>query len=142
MSSTIAVTVAPSQALTLQALSPQQLDAVRMLATEGIREHTIRRALGLTPSLWRTLKQDAEDGELSPLGLALEEGRAAGIDDLVAFFKGRMRDGDVRAAEWLGNQLYKVGREDGNGDQPRVSIVINAALSPDEYRALVQVQQS
>ncbi len=122
-------------------LSLQQLNAVRTLATEGVREHTMRRALGLTPSQWKALKQDASDGELSPLGLALEEGRAAGIDDLVAFFKARMREGDIRAAEWIGDRLYKVGREDGNGEQPRVQININAALSPEDYRRLIQVQQ-
>ena len=123
-------------------LSHQQLETVRLLATEGVREHTMRRALALTPAQWKALKADASDGELSPLGLALEEGRAAGIDDLVAFFKARMREGEIRAAEWIGDRLYKIGREDGNGDQPRVLININAALSPEDYGRLIQVQQA
>ena len=131
---------APSRAVTLPVLSPKQLDVVRLLASEGTREHTIRRALGLDPSQWKVLKEETNDGP-SPLGLALEEGRAAGIDDLVAFFRARMREGDIRAAEWIGDRLYKIGREDGNGEQPRVLININAALSPEEYGRLIQVQQ-
>ena len=141
MSSTEVITTA-SHALAVPSLNQQQLEAVRLLATEGAREHTIRRALGFTPSQWKALKADASDGELSPLGLALEEGRAAGIDDLVAFFKARMRDGDIRAAEWIGDRLYKIGREDGNGDQPRVLININAALSPEDYGRLIQMNAS
>jgi hypothetical protein len=121
----------------LPVLSAQQLDAVRALATEGTREHTIRRALALSPAHWKALKADTAEGDLSPLGLALEEGRAAGIDDLVSFFKLRMRDGDVRAAEWLGDKLYKIGREDGNAEQPRVQIILNApAASVEAFHAL------
>jgi hypothetical protein len=132
----------PSRALAAPALlSHDHLQSVRVLAREGVRETSIRLVLGLTPSQWKVLKQDQPDGELSPLGLALEEGRAAGVDDLVAFFKLKMREGEIRAAEWLADRLYKVGREDGNGDQPRVLIQINAALSPEDYRRLVQVQQ-
>lgn len=138
---TTALTQADSELATLPVLTPDQLDAVRALATEGTREHTIRRALRIEPKAWAKLKEDATDGELSPLALALEEGRAAGIDDLVAFFKLKMREGDVRAAEWLGDKLYKVGKEDGNADQPRVLIQINAALSPEDYRRMIEVQQ-
>lgn len=141
MPATKRLTKPASTALALPTLTPQHLDAVRALATEGTREHTIRRALGLTPSQWKALKDDTGDDELSSLGLALEEGRAAGIDDLVAFFKLKMREGDVRAAEWIGDRLYKIGKEDGNADQARVLIQINAALSPEEYGRLIQVQQ-
>ena len=124
----------------LPTLSAPQLEAVRLLATEGTREHTIRRTLGLSPAAWKSLRSDLPDGDLSPLGLALEEGRAAAIDDLVAFFKGKMREGDVRAAEWIGDKLYKIGKEDGNGEQPRVLIQINAAMSPDDYRRMIEVR--
>lgn len=83
---------------TLPALTAQNLDAVRILAREGTREHTIRRVLGLTPKEWKALKTDDDDGELSPLALALEEGRADGAGDVIAFMKTRMADGSERAA--------------------------------------------
>ncbi|MBL8308016.1 MAG: hypothetical protein JNM33_15095 [Rubrivivax sp.] len=123
-------------------LTDQQLEVVRALATEGTTLPTIRRALGLHPKAWATLMQDAPDGSLSPLNLALQDGRAAGVDSLVSFFKSRMRDGDVRAAEWLGDRVFRVGKEDGAAEQPRVSIVINAAMSPDEYRRMIEVSSS
>lgn len=131
-----------TKSVMLPALSCQNLDAVRLLAQEGNREHTIRRALGLTPSQWKNLKEDSEDGELSPLSLALEEGRAEGAGEIVAFMKEKMKiEGDIRAAEWLADRIYKINKGDGNNDDaPRVLIQINAALSPEEYGRIVHVQ--
>lgn len=129
-------------ALALPDLEPRQLDLVRMLAAEGNREHTIRRALGLSPGQWKRLKEDTEDGELSPLALALEEGRAEGAGEIVAFMKAKMKnEGDIRAAEWLADRIYKINKGDGNNeDAPRVLIQINAALSPEEYSRVIHVQ--
>lgn len=125
----------------LPALTTQNLDAVRILAREGTREHTIRRVLGLTPKEWKALKADGDDGELSPLALALEEGRADGAGDVIAFMKSRMADGSERAAEFLADRVFQLNRGDGNAEVPRVAIIINAALSPTEYAQLVAVQQ-
>lgn len=125
---------------TLPALTPQNLDAVRLLAREGTREHTIRRVLGLTPKEWKALKGDADDGELSPLALALEEGRADGAGDVIAFMKTRMADGSERAAEFLADRVFQLNKGDGNAETPRVAIIINAALSPTEYAQVVAVQ--
>ena len=125
---------------TLPALVPDNLDAARLLAREGCREHTIRRALGLTVAQWKALKADTDDGELSPLGLALEEGRAEGAGDVIAFMKQRMKDGSERAAEFLADRIYQLNKGDGNADVPRTTIVINAALSPDDYARVIHVQ--
>lgn len=127
---------------TLPALTTQNLDAVRILAREGTREHTIRRVLGLTPKAWKALKADDDDGELSPLALALEEGRADGAGDVIAFMKTRMADGSERAAEFLADRVFQLNRGDGNAEAPRVAIIINAALSPAEYAQLVAVQHT
>lgn len=127
---------------TLPALTTQNLDAVRILAREGTREHTIRRVLGLTPKEWKALKADDDDGELSPLALALEEGRADGAGDVIAFMKTRMADGSERAAEFLADRVFQLNRGDGNAEAPRVAIIINAALSPAEYAQLVAVQHT
>lgn len=126
---------------TLPALTTQNLDAVRILAREGTREHTIRRVLGLTPKEWKALKADDDDGELSPLALALEEGRADGAGDVIAFMKTRMADGSERAAEFLADRVFQLNRGDGNAEAPRVAIIINAALSPAEYAQVIAVQQ-
>lgn len=126
---------------TLPALTTQNLDAVRILAREGTREYTIRRVLGLTPKEWKALKADDDDGELSPLALALEEGRADGAGDVIAFMKTRMADGSERAAEFLADGVFQLNRGDGNAEAPRVAIIINAALSPAEYAQVVAVQQ-
>jgi len=126
---------------TLPALTTQNLDAVRILAREGTREHTIRRVLGLTPKTWKALKADDNDGELSPLTLALEEGRADGAGDVIAFMKTRMAEGSERAAEFLADRIYKLDKGDGNAEVPRVAIYINAALSPAEYAQVIAVQQ-
>ena len=127
---------------TLPTLIQQNLDAVRILAREGTREHTIRRVLGLTQKEWKALKADDDDGELSPLALALEEGRADGAGDVIAFMKTRMADGSERAAEFLADRVFQLNRGDGNADVPRVAIIINAALSPAEYGQIVSIQQS
>lgn len=126
----------------LPALPSEALDIARELATEGVREHTIRRTLGITPPQWKKLKEDSEEGELSPLALALEEGRAEGAGEIVAFMKRKMLDeGSERAAEWLADRVFKINKGDGNGDDaPRVLIQINAALSPDDYGRVFNVQ--
>jgi len=128
-------------ALALPDLEPRQLDLVRDLAQEGCREHVIRRALGLSPGQWKRLKEDDEDGELSPLALALEEGRAEGAGEIIGFMKRKMMDeGSERAAEWLATNIFQINKGDGNTDQPRVLIQINAALSPEEYSRVIHVQ--
>ncbi|MGX2039246.1 hypothetical protein ACWJKU_03815 [Methylocaldum sp. MU1018] len=131
-------------ALALPDLEPRHLELVRMLAAEGNREHTIRRALSLTPSQWKRLKEDSEEGELSPLALALEEGRAEGAGEIVAFMKDKMKnEGDIRAAEWLADRIYKINKGDGNNeDAPRVLIQINAALSPEDYGRIINVERA
>ena len=132
-------------ALALPDLEPRHLELVRMLAAEGNREHTIRRALSLTPSQWKRLKEaDGEDGDLSPLQLALEEGRADGAGEIVAFMKDKMKnEGDIRAAEWLADRIYKINKGDGNNeDAPRVLIQINAALSPEDYGRIINVERA
>lgn len=130
-------------ALALPDLETRQLELVRMLATEGNREHTIRRALGLSPSQWKRLKEDTEDGELSPLALALEEGRADGAGEIVAFMKDKMKsERDIRAAEWLASNIFQINKGDGNGEAPRVLIQISAALSPEEYSRVINVNEA
>ncbi len=129
-------------ALALPCLEPRHLDLVRMLAAEGNREHTIRRALELTPAQWKRLKEDSEDGDLSPLQLALEEGRAEGAGEVIAFMKDKMKnEGDIRAAEWLAANIFQINKGDGNSETPRVLIQINAALSPEDYGRIINVQQ-
>lgn len=132
----------PGGALALPDLEPRQLDLVRMLAAEGNREHTIRRALELSPSQWKRLKEDGEAGELSPLTLALEEGRAEGAGEIVAFMKDKMKnERSERAAEWLATNIFQINKGDGNGEAPRVLIQINAALSPENYGRVIHVRQ-
>lgn len=126
--------------LATKGLPAGALDIVRDLAAEGCREHAIRRTLGLTPAQWNALKKDDDEGELSPLALAMEEGRAEGAGEVIAVMRARMKEGDTRAAEWLGDKLYKIGREDGPGEATRVLIQINAALSPEEYARVIHVQ--
>lgn len=126
--------------LATSGLPADALNIVRELAAEGCREHAIRRTLGLTPAQWNTLKKDDDEGELSPLALAMEEGRAEGAGEVIAVMRARMKEGDTRAAEWLGDKLYKIGREDGPNEAPRVQILINAALTPDEYARVIHVQ--
>lgn len=126
--------------LPTKGLPTEALNIVRELAAEGCREHVIRRTLGLKPAQWNALKKDDEDdGELSQLALALEEGRAEGAGEVIAIMRSRMKEGDTRAAEWLGDKLYKIGREDGAGEAPRVLIQINAALSPEDYGRVIHV---
>lgn len=137
-------TVQAASVVALPRLTHQQLDIARELAQEGNREHTIRRALGLTPTQWKALKEDTDDGDLSPLALALEEGRAEGAGEIVAFMKNKMKnEGDIRAAEWLADRIFKINKGDGNSDDtPRVLIQINAALSPEDYGRIVNVERA
>jgi hypothetical protein len=125
------------------ALTAEQIDAVRLLAREGVREMSMRRVLGLTPVQWKALRADQADGELSPLSLALAEGIAEGQADVIAFMKRRMtQENDFQAASWLADRVFKLAREEGNDAAPRVSIVINAAMTPEDYARMVEVRQS
>ena len=126
--------------LATKGLPADALNVVRELAAEGCREHAIRRTLGLSPAQWNALKKDDAEGELSPLALAIEEGRAEGAGEVIAVMRARMKEGDTRDAEWLGDKLYKIGREDGPGEAPRVLIQINAALTAEEYARVIHVQ--
>jgi len=128
---------------TLPALTPEQLDGVRSLAREGVREMTARRALALTPQQWKALRADLPDGELSPLSLALAEGLAEGQADVIAFMKRRMtQENSETAATWLASNVFKLGKAEGEDTAPRVSIVINAAMSPEDYRRMIEVLPS
>jgi hypothetical protein len=125
---------------TLPSLNVAQLDAVRSLAREGVREMTARRVLGMTPAQWKGLRADLPDGELSPLSLALAEGLAEGQADVISFMKRRMtQDNSETAATWLAASVFKLGKQEGEDTAPRVSIVINAAMSPEEYRRMIEV---
>ncbi len=128
---------------TLPTLNTAQLDAIRSLAREGVREMTARRALGLTPQQWKALRADMPDGELSLLSLALAEGLAEGQADVIAFMKRRMtQDNSETAATWLASAVFKLGKQGGDDIAPRVSIIINAAMSPEEYRRMIEVVPS
>jgi hypothetical protein len=127
---------------TLPALRTEQLDAVRALAQEGVREVTMRRALGLTVPQWKALRADHPDGDPSPLSLALAEGIAAGQADIIGFMKRRMvNDNSETAAMWLAERVFKLGKTEGDEAAPRVSIVINAAMSPTDYARMIEVTQ-
>lgn len=142
MSKAVTTTKASTD-LTPVAPTEQQLSVVRSLAHEGTREHTIRRALCLTPPQWKALRADLPDGQLSPLSLALAEGLAEGQADVIAFMKRRMsQENSESAAVWLATNVFKLAKEDGGAEQPRVSIVINAAMSPEEYRRMIEVMPS
>lgn len=125
----------------LPAVTRQQLDACRVLAQEGVREASMRRVLGLTPQQWKALRSDLPDGELSPLSRAIEEGLAEGQADIISFMKRRMtQDNSETAATWLADRVFKLGRQESDDNTPRVAIVINAAMSPEEYRRMIEVR--
>lgn len=124
-------------------LDPRALDVARELASEGVREATIRRALSLTPAQWKAAREDTADGDLSPLSIALAEGQAAGADQIIAFMKNKMvTENSERAAEWLAEKVFGLSKpNDGADTAPRVNIILNHALAPAEYARVIQVQQ-
>lgn len=115
-------------------LTTEQLDAVRLLAREGVREMSMRRVLGLTPAQWKTLRADLADGELSPLSLALAEGIADGQADVIAFMKRRMnQENDFQAAAWLADRVFRINKAESNDDSvPKVQIILNAPVATVE----------
>lgn len=127
---------------TTPALPARSIDVARELASEGVREATIRRALGLTPAQWKAAREDTADGDLSPLSLALAEGQAAGADQIIAFMKNKMvTENSERAAEWLADKVFGLAKpNDGADSAPRVNIILNHALAPAEYARVIQVQ--
>jgi hypothetical protein len=50
-------------------------------------------------------------------------------------------EGDFKAAEWLASNIFQINKGDGNTDQPRVLIQINAALSAEDYGRIINVQR-
>lgn len=116
-------------------LTKDQLGQARKMAAAGCKEPLIRSALGGIPSTrWRALKAPTDDGDPSPLALALETGHADLAHEVVSFMIGRMRDGDVSAARWLGERVCRFEDPDKKDDAPRVMVVVNAAMSEVEYR--------
>ena len=106
-----------------------------------MREMSMRRVMGLTPREWKALRADLPDGELSPLSLAIAEGQAEGQADIISFMKRRMtNENSEAAATWLADRVFKMGKQDGDDNGPRVAIIINAAMTPEEYRRLVEVR--
>src|SRR5690348_16531657 len=85
-------------------LTNEQLTTVRLLSREGNREVVIRQVLGVSAREWRELKADEE----SALADALELGRAEGAGLVITFMRGRMEDGSMEAAKWLGEHVYKI----------------------------------
>ncbi|MFH2050923.1 MAG: hypothetical protein ABIK96_00465 [bacterium] len=124
--------------LPVKGLTEKQLDTVRKLTAHGCKEPLIRATLGDVPmSTWRTLKAPTDDGDPSPLTLALETGHADLAHEVVAFMIGKMRDGDVSAARWLGERVCRFEDPDKRDDAPRVLVVVNAPLSEGEYHKVV-----
>lgn len=124
-------------------LTPEALDVVRDLSAQGVFPHSIRRALGLTPSQWKVLMKappGSEDG-ISPLALAMREGRAEGAGETVALIRAAARGGDLKAAMWLGEKVYKIGSDANHVAQdtgPRLTVVIPAPMSVDEYAKVLE----
>ena len=59
-----------------------------------------------------------------------------------SFMKRRMtQENSETAATWLAERVFKLGRQDGDDAAPRVSIVINAAMSPADYARMIEVTQ-
>lgn len=127
----------------LPALTTHQLAAIRTLAREGVRELSARQVIGLTPSQWKACRADLPDGELSPLALAWAEGLAEGQADIISFMKGRMlKDSSENAAIWLATNVFKLGKQESDEGAQRISIVINAAMSPTDYQRMIEVTAS
>lgn len=121
-------------------LPQDRLDIVRELSAEGVRPVLLRRVLGLSPALFNRLMKPDEEGNPSPLAEAIEAGIAQGASEVVSVMRTNMRNGDTRAAAWLGEKVYKIGSEDGPKEGPRIQIVLNAALTPDEYNRVIHVR--
>lgn len=86
------------------------------------------------------LEADSEGRGLSPLAPALEEGRTEGAGQIVAFMKDKMKSADdIRATEWLADRIHRINTGEGNHEDAPVSIQINVALSPEEYRRVIHI---
>ena len=121
-------------------LTTTALETARVLAREGVREPVIRATLGLTPRQWKATLADESTG----LAAALDVGTAEGAAEVVQFMLARMRDGSMRAAEWLGSHVFKLRpmqpSEDIGASVPRVIVNIGTPMSPEEYRRVIDVQ--
>ena len=121
-------------------LTDVQLGNARLLAREGNREVVIRKTLGLAAGQWKSLRE-ADDSQLTE---ALDYGRAEGAAEVIVFMKRMMTErNSMRAAEWLGERVFdlrppsKIVTDDAT---PRVQIIINDAMSPDDYRRTIDVK--
>jgi hypothetical protein len=138
------LTKAVRRNVAIRGLPTDKLNLARDMAKEGCRNHTIRTALGLDVKTFNALLkpiEDAETGEQLPSALrtALDEGHALGADEILTVMRANARAGDQRACEFLADRVYKIGKEDGTSEVPRVAIFINAALTPEEYSKVISV---
>lgn len=46
---------------------------------------------------------------------------------------------DIRATEWLADRIHRINTGEGNHEDAPVSIQINVALSPEEYRRVIHI---
>ena len=109
-------------------LDDKNLLTVRRLAREGCREAVIRQTLGISPSLWKKLRE-AEDSDLQA---ALDIGNGEGAAEVISFMRQKMSGGSMRAAEWLGERVYKLRppKPDTNDENTAPRVVINLGASP------------
>ena len=118
-------------------LKPADYPKIEELASRGVSEKSIARALGLNYRTWAALR----DGGDPRAAEALERGRAAEHDSLVGALFAKALKGNVTAA------IFLLKCRHGYIDQPKPENVENrvqitfqlpAPLAPAEYARLIQ----
>lgn len=120
-------------------LPPDGLKIIRELASKGVKETEVAKALGLTFKTWKRIREENPEAKA-----AWEEAKAEEHDALVGVLYEKAIKGDSTAAMFLlkSRHGYRDHGPTEGGDSARVNLVFNlpAPLNADQYAKLVEVQ--
>jgi hypothetical protein len=113
------------------------LDKIRDLASSGVQETVLAKALGLDYRTWQRIR--AEDPQAKA---AYEEARALERDKLVGALYEKALKGDGPAAMFLLKTRHayrEQGPADGEQQGAQVNINLPASMTPEQWEKLVNV---
>ena len=110
---------------------------ISRLASRGVNEVDIVKALGISYPVWLRIKEEDEQALQ-----ALEEARRKEEAELVGvLYEAAIKNKNLTAAMFLlkARHGYKEGAEQVNASQVNVKITVPQSMNPDEYKKLVEV---
>jgi len=118
-------------------LPPDALETIEKLASRGVRETDIARALGVSWGVYWRIKNENE-----AVKKTLEQARMIEHDALFGQLYEKAMKGDSTAAMFLlkTRHGYREGADVVAANQVNVKITLPGSMKPDEYKKMMEVK--